>query len=580
MNRPTRSIRPWSAARVAALLLSAVLLACGDDAGPSTPAEIVITPNRPHVPMGETLQLTVTVVDENGRAVEGESVAFASSDGAILTVDEEGLLTSVGGTGTSVITATSGSLEAEVEAQVVLTPLTMAVSPASLALEAGAEGRLHVTVTDENADSIPDAAILFATTDAFVASVNTVGAVTGGAPGTATITITSGDYVREVPVTVTQVPHSVTLTPSETVLSPGSSAQLTGVVRDLAEAPIEDASITWSSSDETILTVSATGMVQSSGPEGLVTIKATYLSFSDSAFVYVGTPPEGEVLSTLSVEEAWRVTVTPAGRYLVATISDELLSGTLPSFALTGSIPLTGTAVGLTINQAADRAYVVRGTTDGGGDGIDVVDLATNEVIDVLTVPAGNPMAVKLSLDESMLIVGTHVSIEKVGIAGGSFGSVEPGQVEQLVRHPTLPLMYETTFDGKLFEVTIDPGLSLREIPITGVMGLAVSPNGTRLYAGEEEGDVIHVWNLETGSEEPSLTTSGAAALAFSADGKFLYAVQGPNLRILEPISGIVFREVELGGWLRRVTVASDGTAIVVDNDGIPGGGDRLHFVR
>ena len=76
-----------------------------------------------------------------------------------------------------------------------------------------------------------------------------------------------------------------------------------------------------------------------------------------------------------------------------------------------------------------------------------------------------------------------------MGIAGGSFGSVEPGQVEQLVRHPTLPLMYQTTFDGKLFEVTIDPGLSLREIPITGVMGLAVSPDGTRLYAGEEEGD-------------------------------------------------------------------------------------------
>ncbi len=155
----------------------------------------------------------------------------------------------------------------------------------------------------------------------------------------------------------------------------------------MAEAPIEDASITWSSSDETILTVSATGMVQSSGPEGLVTIKATYLSFSDSAFVYVGTPPAGEVLSTLTVEEAWRVAVTPGGRYLVTTISDELLSGTLPSFALTGSIPMTGTAVGLTINQAADRAYVVRGTTDEGGDGVDVVDLATNEVIDVLTVP-------------------------------------------------------------------------------------------------------------------------------------------------------------------------------------------------
>ena len=171
-------------------------------------------------------------------------------------------------------------------------------------------------------------------------------------------------------------------------------------------------------------------------------------------------------------------------------------------------------------------------------------------------------------------------TIEKVGIGGGSFGSVAVDQVEQLVRHPTLPLMYQSTFFGTLFEVVLDPGLSLREIPITGVKGLAVSPDGTRLYAGEEGDNVIHVWNLETWSAEPSLTTSGAAALAFSADGKFLYAVQGPTLRILQPISGMVFREVELGGALRRVTLASDGTAIVVDNDFGQGGEDHLHFVR
>ncbi len=55
------------------------------------------------------------------------------------------------------------------------------------------------------------------------------------------------------------------------------------------------------------------------------------------------------------------------------------------------------------------------------------------------------------------------------------------------MRHPTLPLMYQSTFFGTLFEVSIDPGLSLREIPITGVKGLAVSPDGTRLYAGERK---------------------------------------------------------------------------------------------
>ena len=120
-------------ARLGLLAVAAMVLAC-DDQGPRTPSDVVLTPNLPRVPMGGTLQLTATVVDAEGRAVEGEPVTFASSDLSVLTVGEGGLLTSVGPLGTSAVSAASGDLTTQVEAEVVIGPSALYVTPASFSL--------------------------------------------------------------------------------------------------------------------------------------------------------------------------------------------------------------------------------------------------------------------------------------------------------------------------------------------------------------------------------------------------------------------------------------------------------------
>ena len=153
--------------------------------------------------MGETLQLTATVVDADGRAIEGEPVTFGTSDASILTVTVDGRLTSVGPLGSAMIAAGSGSIIAQVEARVVLGPSAIFVAPASLALHPGETATLSVTVTDVVGDSIPNAQVLWQTSDAAVVGVTGFGDVTAGEPGTATITLSSGELSRAVPVTVT-----------------------------------------------------------------------------------------------------------------------------------------------------------------------------------------------------------------------------------------------------------------------------------------------------------------------------------------------------------------------------------------
>ena len=180
---------------------AAVLLAC-DDQGPRAPAHLVVSPNLPRVSVGGTTRLIVTVVDADGREIEGEPATFESSDPLILTVSRSGILTSVGTLGTSIVSVASGDLSTEVEATVVVGPSSLYVSPSALELVTGEVAVLSVTVTDENGDSIPAPDVLFRTDFPAVAEVTPDGHVRAGEPGGTTVTVTSGGQTRLVFVAV------------------------------------------------------------------------------------------------------------------------------------------------------------------------------------------------------------------------------------------------------------------------------------------------------------------------------------------------------------------------------------------
>jgi uncharacterized protein YjdB len=198
----TLSHRPIPSTVLPILVAGLVALACGDE-GPQVPAAIVLTPNVVRVPSGESRQLTATVVDGDGRAVPDVAVGFVSSETAIFTVSEAGLLTAAGPVGTATISASAGAVEASIEAEAVLPASSLVVVPASLTMAADSGTRLSITVTDENGNSIPDAPFLLQIDQPSVAQIVDDGEVFALQAGTATITVTSGELRREIPVTVT-----------------------------------------------------------------------------------------------------------------------------------------------------------------------------------------------------------------------------------------------------------------------------------------------------------------------------------------------------------------------------------------
>jgi uncharacterized protein YjdB len=570
---------------------AAVLLACGDDLGPRIPAAILVTPEAPRVPLAGTLQLAATVVDASGREITGHTVTFQSSDTTVLTVDDSGLLTSVGGTGSSLISAVSGDITAEVEAAVALPPSAIVVSPRSLELDTGQEAGLAFTVTDENGEPVPGAQVAFQGSDPAIVRVVAVDwsdeilFVTGLGIGTATVTLTRDGLRTEVPVTVGRFPTFAAITPSNLVLSSGGSQQVTAALFDRTGDEIDVLSpFTWSSSDEAVVTVSPAGLVTSVGPEGSAVITATTDTFTATLLVFVGTPPAGERLARVELPWADGLAVTPDGRYFVSG-SDVFAAGALPDFALPVQISVPGTASDIVVNADVTRAYLVGTMNESFERGVLVMDLTTNSRVDFIPVSLGYAWAGALSADGSVLTVGTDAGFERIDVATKvSLGGTAVGSIAKITPHPSRPLLYASGGAGVL-ELDRNSGEIIRRFP-GGVNGHVVTPDGTRLYT-IGSGSGIGVWNLETGAKERRPSTVWGTDVTISPDGRFLYVLFGTShtvdnsvVYVVDPASGTLLRRVVLGGLARRIAMSADGIAVISNEGAVAEEIGWVDFVR
>ena len=92
-------------------LLAAVALflavACGSD--PPVADKVTVSPGEHTLTaVGDTVQLSAKVADQNGDDIADAKVTWASSDDKVATVSASGLATAVAA-GTATVTATSGS---------------------------------------------------------------------------------------------------------------------------------------------------------------------------------------------------------------------------------------------------------------------------------------------------------------------------------------------------------------------------------------------------------------------------------------------------------------------------------------
>ena len=149
----------------------------------------------------------------------------------------------------------------------------IAITPASATLTAiGQTAQLTAQVFDQNDNVMTGAAVTWSSGNTGVASVSTAGLITAIKSGTTRITARSGNAAQHAEVTVVQTPASIVIDPNNATLTAfGETVQLSARVLDPDRFAIEGAGVTWQSSDETVATVNAAGLVTavSNGTAGI-----------------------------------------------------------------------------------------------------------------------------------------------------------------------------------------------------------------------------------------------------------------------------------------------------------------------
>ena len=270
--------------------------ACGDGAtepptpppDPPRPATVAVAPATVRLTaLGATEQLTAEVRDQNGNAMAGATVTWASGPASVATVSASGLVTAVAN-GTATITATAGSASGSAAVTVAQEVSTVAVTPAADSVVAGDTLRLAAEAADANGHPVPEIEFSWASSDTLVALVDDAGLVTGVGAGEAEVTaVAAGVTGRAALTVVAPAPTAVSVIPDTVALTAlGQTAQLAAEVRDQAGRVMEGVVVSWSSADATIAAVDSAGLVRAIGG-GATRVTATAGEVSGTAVVTV-----------------------------------------------------------------------------------------------------------------------------------------------------------------------------------------------------------------------------------------------------------------------------------------------------
>jgi uncharacterized protein YjdB len=263
---------------------------------------------------------------------------------------------------------------------------SVTVTPATASLNVGQTVQLTATPKDANGNPLTGRVVTWQSSDNTIASANSSGLVTGvGAGGPVTITATSEGQSGTATVNVTLAPvASVTVAPSSANVAITGTVQLTATPKDANGNPLTGRAISWSSSDNTIATVSSSGLVTGVAA-GTVTITATSEGKSGTASVTVAGAPVATVTvtpATASVQAGQTVQLT-------ATLKDangNILTGRVVTWSSSNNTAASVNSSGLVTGSSAGSATIT--ATSEGKSGTSAITVTAVPVASVTVTPA------------------------------------------------------------------------------------------------------------------------------------------------------------------------------------------------
>ena len=271
---------------------------------------IELNPTEAALVINETKAFKATALDQDDNPMTGVAINWTSSNETVGTVDAAGLFTAYAA-GTTDVIASNGDISAKaavtVTAAAPVDPVLseIKVTPSRATLEVGDDQRFMATAFDQNHNVISAGKVVWTSSNETVGTVDETGILTAHAAGTTTVTASADGKSAEATVTVNAAGPAfgmITVSPSAATLAVGDELEFDAIAFDRFGNIVEDAKVTWESSDESVGTINeATGLF-TAVCGGTTTVTATGDGVSGTATVTVNS---GEPVPT-------SIVITPA----------------------------------------------------------------------------------------------------------------------------------------------------------------------------------------------------------------------------------------------------------------------------
>jgi uncharacterized protein YjdB len=315
---------------------------------------------------GQTTQATATTRDAGGAVLSGRTIAWATSNASVAIVSPTGVVTAIAA-GTANIIATSEGKSGSATYNVTVPPpapvATVTVSLATSTLNIGQTTQASAVTRDASGFVLSGRAVSWSSSNPSIATVSSTGVVTAVAAGSASITATSetktGSATASVNAPAPAPVSTVTVSLATSTIQPGQTSQASAVTRDANGNVLTGRTITWTSSNNAVATVSSNGLVTGVAA-GSATITATSETKTGSAGITVQAVAPVPV-ATVSVSLA--SSTIQSGQTSQATAvardaSNNVLTGRVVTWSSSNTAVATVSSSGLVTGVAAGSATI------------------------------------------------------------------------------------------------------------------------------------------------------------------------------------------------------------------------------
>jgi uncharacterized protein YjdB len=383
--------------------------------GQSGIVEVRITPKRVRtvtielsanrVEVGDTVAVQVAATAADGERLSDRPSSITSSASGVAAVTASGSVVAVA-PGSAQITADVEGVGAGATIEVVpAAATTITLSSAEVQLAPDQTTTIGVTARDRRGNVLSGRAASFTSSATGIATVDAGGTIRGVAPGTAIVTVKVEQAEATVTVRVTDPPTPlpapvarIDLSTGDFTLTVNDTRTVGATLRDAAGNALADRPVAWSSSNTSVASVSATGLVRGIAPgTARIDVRAEGVTASVNVTVSAApvTPPPPAPVARVTVAPGTVSLAVGATRTLTATTTDA-----------SGS-PLAGRAVSWSSSATSVATVTSAGLVRAVGPGTATITATSEGVSGTASVTVTAPVArIDLSTGDFTLTVG------------------------------------------------------------------------------------------------------------------------------------------------------------------------------